>query len=418
MVSFSLLVILLIAMTLPALCIWIYFLVYLLISFKESPTLENRTRHDRNNKPPKVSIILAARNEEKYIAKSFESFLSQDYPNFEIIAVDDSSSDSTCKIMQTYQLLNPDKMVVINAGPPLDEWLGKNWACYQGYLNATGEIFLFTDADTTFSSKAVSLAVGLLIDERLNALTVRPNIKCESFWGKIIIPVLWTFSHIKYSALRVNDNKVKRAGYLFGCFYLISRKTYESIGTHKEVKSEIIEDAALGDRLKQRGYRLKMYRGEHHINTILAADFAAILQGLKRSLNLIPFSNNGIINIVLTWLLLTNPFLLLFSVLLIAYQFSISAEYILLNQLLLIVNSITMLIIVSTFAVQSKIGLSQSLVYGFVSPVAGLFVSLIFTLLIVNQRKTGGCNIGWRGRRYVFSKNTYTNFEHSKRRQD
>jgi hypothetical protein len=211
---------------------------------------------------------------------------------------------------------------------------------------------------------------------------------------------------------------VKRTGYLFGCFYLITRKTYESIGTHKEVKGEIIEDAALGDRLKQRGYRLKMYRGEHHINTILAAGFVAILQGLKRSLNLIPFSNNGIINIVLTWLLLTNPFLLLFSVLLISYQFSISAEYIFLNQLLLIVNSITMFIIVSTFTIQSKIGLSQSLVYGFVSPVAGLFISLIFTMLIVNQRKTGRCNIGWRGRRYVFSKNTYTNFEHSKRRQD
>lgn len=392
--------------------------MYLLISFKESPTLEHRNRHNRNNRTPKVSIILAARNEEKYIAKSLESFLRQDYPNFEIIAVDDSSSDSTSEIMHTYKLLNSDKMVTINAGPPSDKWLGKSWACYQGYLKATGEIFLFTDADTTFSSGAVSLAVGLLNDERLDALTVRPNLKCESLWGKIIIPVLWTFSHIKYSALRVNDKKVKKAGYFFGCFYLITRKTYESIGTHKEVKSEIIEDAALGDRVKQRGYKMKMYRGERHINTILAADFSAILQGLKRSLNLIPFSNNGIINIVLTWLLLTNPFLLLISVLLIAYQFSISAEYILLNQLLLITNCITVLIIVSTFAIQSKIGLSQSLVYGFVSPVAGLFVSLIFTLLIVNQRKTGGYNIGWRGRRYVFSKNTYTNFEHSKRRRD
>jgi chlorobactene glucosyltransferase len=416
MVSLSLLVMLMIGVTFPTLCIWLYFLLYLLISFKESPILEEPTKYNRNNKFPKVSIILAARNEEKHIAKCFESLLKQDYPNFEIITVDDSSSDSTYKIMQTYQLLNSHKMTVINAGQPSDEWTGKNWACYQGYLNATGEVFLFTDADTTFSSSIVSLAVEHLGNEGLDALTVRPNIKCESLWGKIMIPVLWTFSHIKYSALRVNNNKVKEAGYFFGCFFLITRKTYESIGTHKEVKNEIIEDAALGDRVKQLGYKMKMYRGERHINTILAADFAAILQGLKRSLNLIPFSNNGIVNIVLTWLLLANPFLLLFSVLLIVYLYSISAEYFLPNDLLLIINSVTMLIIVSTFTIQSKIGLSQNLVYGFVSPVAGLFVTIIFTLLLVNQRKTGRSNIEWRGRRYIISKNTYTYIEQSERK--
>jgi chlorobactene glucosyltransferase len=416
MVSFSLLVMLLIAVTFPTLCIWLYFLLYLLISFKESPILEDSTKQNRNNKPSEVSIILAARNEEKYIAKCFESLLKQDYPNFEIITVDDSSSDSTYKIMQTYQLLNSDKMTVINAGQPSDEWTGKNWACYQGYLNATGEVFLFTDADTTVSASTVSLAVGHLDNEGLDALTVRPNIKCESLCGKIMIPVLWTFSHIKYSALRVNNNKVKEAGYFFGCFFLITRKTYESIGTHKEVKNEIIEDAALGNRVKQLGYKMKMYRGERHINTILSADFAAILQGLKRSLNLIPFSKNSIVNIVLTWLLLANPVLLISSVLLIVYLYNISAEYFLLNHLLLIIDSITMFIIVLTFTIQSKIGLSQNLVYGFVSPVAGLFVSIVFTLLIVNQKMTGGCNIEWRGRQYAITKNTYTYTEYSKRK--
>jgi chlorobactene glucosyltransferase len=416
MVSFSLLVMLLIAVTFPTLCIWLYFLLYLLISFKESPILEDSTKQNRNNKPPKVSIILAARNEEKYIAKCVESLLKQDYPNFEIITVDDSSSDSTYKIMQTYQLLNSDKMTVINAGQPSDEWTGKNWACYQGYLNATGEVFLFTDADTTVSASTVSLAVGHLDNEGLDALTVRPNIKCESLCGKIMIPVLWTFSHIKYSALRVNNNKVKEAGYFFGCFFLITRKTYESIGTHKEVKNEIIEDAALGNRVKQLGYKMKMYRGERHINTILSADFAAILQGLKRSLNLIPFSKNSIVNIVLTWLLLANPVLLISSVLLIVYLYNISAECFLLNHLLLIIDSITMFIIVLTFTIQSKIGLSQNLVYGFVSPVAGLFVSIVFTLLIVNQKMTGGCNIEWRGRQYAITKNTYTYTEYSKRK--
>jgi chlorobactene glucosyltransferase len=414
MLSFSLSVMLLIAVTLPTLCIWLYFLLYLLISFKGSPKLEHRSGFYKYNKLPKVSVILAARNEEKHIAECFENLLKQDYPNFEIVSVDDSSSDSTRKIMETYLLKNSDKMAVINAGSPPEEWTGKNWACYQGYLNASGEIFLFTDADTAFSSCTISVAVGHLCKDRLDALTARPNIKCESLWGKIVFPVLWTFSHIKYSALRINDNNVESMGYFFGCFYLITRKTYETIGTHREVKNEIIEDAALGNKVKQRGFKMKMYRGEHHIDTMLTGDFPTIIQGLKRSLNLIPFSNNDAISTILTWLLLVNPILLLFSWLLMG-QHSIPAEYNLLNQLLIVIDSITILIMVSTLAIQSKVSLSQNLVYGFVSPVAGLLISIVFAFLIAKRKKTGSCNIEWRGRQYIVTRNTYTDYRLGKR---
>lgn len=410
MLSFSFSVVLLFAVTLLTLCIWLYFLLYLLISFKESPKLEHRSGFDKYNKLPKVSVILAARNEEKHIAKCFENLLKQDYPNFEIVSVDDSSSDSTRKIMETYLLKNSDKMAVINAGSPPEEWTGKNWACYQGYLNASGEIFLFTDADTTFSSCTMSLAVEHLCKDRLDALTVRPNIKCESFWGKIVFPLLWTFSHIKYSALRINDNNAKSVGYFFGCFYLITRKTYETIGTHMEVKNEIIEDAVLGNKVKQRGFKMKMYRGEHHIDTMLTGDLPAIIQGLKRSLNLIPFSNNDAISTILTWLLLVNPILLLFSYLLIEQLHSTPAEYNLLNQLLLIIDSITILIMVSTLTIQSKVGLSQNLLYGFASPAAGFLISIVFTFIIAKRKKTGGRNIEWRGRQYIMTRNTHTEY--------
>jgi hypothetical protein len=198
-------------------------------------------------------------------------------------------------------------------------------------------------------------------------------------------------------------------GYFFGCFYLITRKTYECIGTHREVKNEIIEDAALGNKVKQRGFKMKMYRGEHLIDTILTGEFPTIIQGLKRSLNLIPFSNNDAISTILTWLLLVNPILLLFSCLLME-QHSIPAEYNLLNQILLVIDSITILIMVSTLAIQSKVGLSQNLVYGFVSPVAGLLISIVFAFLIVKRKKTGSCNIEWRGRQYIMTRNTYTDY--------
>lgn len=395
----------LIITTFTALCIWIYFLLYLLKSFKQSPTFHFLTNANTNNKPLKISIIIAARNEEKYIEKCLDSLLKQDYANFEIIGVDDSSSDKTFEVMQEYQLINPDKMTVINAGLPPDEWVGKNWACYQGYLNSTGEIFLFTDADTVCSTSTLSIAVEYLSKDKLDALTVRPNIICKSLWSKIVFPVILTFSHVKYSALRVNNDKSKKHGYFFGCFYLITRKTYETIGTHNEVKNEIIEDVALGEKVKQRGYKIRMYGGEHHINTVAAGGFGTILQGLRRSINLIPFSSNDTFSTFLTWFFLVKPFFVfLYSALLLLQVYNSFTEHNLLNQHLLIISLVTISIIILTTVIQSRIGISQSLLYGFTSPLAGLLMSFVFVLLLINRRNTGICSIDWRGRQNVITK--------------
>lgn len=358
------------------------------------------------NEFPKVSVIIAARNEEKYISKCLDSLLNQDYPNYEIIAIDDSSSDLTCDIMQRYQIKNFDKMVVNNAGLSPDKWTGKNWACYQGYLKSTGEIFLFTDADTICSSRALSLAVGNLSKEKLDALTVRPNFVCESRWAKIILPVLWTFSHIKYSALRVNDHKTKKCGYFFGCFYLITRETYEAVGTHKEVKNQILEDLALGEKVKQQGYKLKMFRGEHQVDTMQVGDFSTILQGLRRGLNLIPFSRNDEMSFFLTTFLLVAPiFLLILSTFFLTQGDESYTGRNLLSEVLLIISLMTILIIISISVIQSKIGLCQNLAYGFASPIAGLLISIVFGFFIINQRNNATASIIWRGRQYIIRKN-------------
>jgi len=87
----------------------------------------------------------------------------------------------------------------------------------------------------------------------------------------------------------VNNSKTTKCGYFFGCFYLITKRIYEAIGNHKKVKNEIVEDTALGEKVKQR-HKLEMVQGDHHIYTILTANFSTLLQGLRKSINLIPFS--------------------------------------------------------------------------------------------------------------------------------
>jgi cellulose synthase/poly-beta-1,6-N-acetylglucosamine synthase-like glycosyltransferase len=159
--------------------------------------------------------------------------------------------------------------------------MGKNWACMEGYKKATGEILLFTDSDTRHSKNMISLAVSHLLSLELDALTVIPKMICLDVWTKITLPVLSTFLHTRFSALRVND-PAKKTGYFFGSFFVIKRHVYEAVGTHQGVRQEIIEDGALGKKVKESGHKMRMVRGDHLIDAVWARDWSSLWNGLKR----------------------------------------------------------------------------------------------------------------------------------------
>ena len=381
------------------LSVWTYFLLYLIKSLKQSPILGSVVRSVTNNNFPKVSIIVPARNEEKYIGKCLTSLLEQDYPTFEIIAVNDFSSDMTGQIMNEYRVKDSKRISVINIVHKPDDWVGKNWACYQGYLKSSGEVLIFTDADTVYSRHTVSLAVGQLIEQNLDALTARPTLLLKSVWRSIIFPLLWAFSHISYSALRVNDPKNKTA-YLFGCFYVVTRRAYDAVGTHKAVKNQIIEDAKLGEKIKEQKFRLKMVRGEHHVKTVLAGGFSTNWQGLLRSINLIPLSHrqhkiNALpLTAIATFFLLIGPYILMpFSILL---SMPLNEKWAL---ALLTINLLILVLMVSVSAIPSSIDLFQNLVYTLASPMASLIIFGGLIVSIVNSKKNGIVN--WKGRQCI-----------------
>ncbi|HZB00108.1 MAG TPA: glycosyltransferase, partial [Nitrososphaera sp.] len=118
--------------------VWVYFLTYMTKSFRQSPMLESFDRTSIS-RFPKVSVILPARNEGRYIGRCLDSLLEQDYPNFEIIAINDSSTDRTGQIIKAYAA-NDLRVIHIDALPKPEGWTGKNWACHQGYLGARGEL--------------------------------------------------------------------------------------------------------------------------------------------------------------------------------------------------------------------------------------------------------------------------------------
>ena len=368
---------------------WVILIKSMIISFRDSPYLDRfeKLQHEF----PKVSIIIPARNEEKFISKCLDSLLEQDYPNYEIIAIDDSSEDSTGEIIKNYSEKSSKVIHVIARSKPQD-WMGKNWACMEGYQKASGELLLFTDSDTKFSKNVASLAVSHLLSKKLDALTVIPKMRCLDTWTKITLPMLSTFLHTRFSAIRVNDSS-KKTGYFFGSFFIIKKSVYDSVGTHEGVKHEIIEDGALGKKVKESGFKLKMVRGEHLIEAIWARSLGTLWNGLKRLMVPLYLQSNkwaiGIFVAVLFLLLVPFPFLI-YSAVFFDNSFS---------SLVLLVASIVSSILVYTAGIlDAKKGLGLESVYSIFAPIGSFIVVAGFFMGILQAKSNTA--VSWRGRSY------------------
>ena len=368
---------------------WISLISSMYKSFTKTPYLDKF--ENISDKTPKVSIILPARNEEEFIGKCLESFVKQDYTNYEIIAVDDSSDDNTWKIINEYAK-NNEKVVPVKADPKPEGWMGKNWACIEGFKHAVGDLLLFTDADTTYSKSVVSLAVAHLLSEKLDVLTVIPRLICVDAMTKITLPMLSTFLHSRYSALNVNNPK-KGIGYFFGSFFIIRKEIYEKIGTHEKVKHEIIEDGALGKITKESGFALKMVRGEHLLDALYSRSPKEMWNGLQRLMVPLYHQNKsyavGVFFAVLFILFIPVPFLV-YSI--IFLEDSVSFIPLLISAILS-----TTTIFIAGF-METKMGLNLSSVFGLFSPLGGLIVTCGFLSGILQANKSSA--VSWRGRKY------------------
>ena len=368
---------------------WIFLIRSMINSLRFTPWIDRFEKIEHDN--PKVSVILPARNEEEFLGRCLDSLIDQDYPNYEIIIIDDSSEDSTGKIISQYAKQN-SKIIPVSARPKPDGWMGKNWACMEGYKKATGELLLFTDADTTHAKQVISLAVSHLLTFNLDALTAIPRMLSIDFWTKITLPMISTFLHTRFSAIRVNDPS-KKTGYFFGSFFIIKQKTYDEIGTHEGVKQEIIEDGALGKKVKDSGYKMKMVRGDHLINAIWARDKSTLWNALKRLMVPLYIQSQGIaVGIFFAVLfLLFMPFPIL------AYSSILFFET-MSNSMVFVSSLIASILIYIGAVIEVKKGLQLKLIHAIFGPVGSLVVVLGFLSGLLQAKKDS--SVSWRGRKY------------------
>ncbi|KEQ56475.1 44'-diaponeurosporenoate glycosyltransferase protein [Marine Group I thaumarchaeote SCGC AAA799-E16] len=368
---------------------WIFLIKTMIDSFRLTPYLDKFENTAKTS--PKVSVILPARNEEEFLGKCLDSLIDQDYENYEIIVIDDSSEDSTGKIISEYAKEN-SKVIHVSARPKPEGWMGKNWACMEGYKQATGELLLFTDADTTHKKNVISLAASHLISFDLDALSTIPKMLTFDFWTKITLPMISTFLHTRFSALNVN-NPSKKTGYFFGSFFILKKKTYEQVGTHEGVKHEIIEDGALGKKVKESGHKMKMVRGEHLIEAVWARDKVTLWNALKRLM--IPlYLQSGKIAIGIFFAVL---FLLFVPFPIFVASISFPADTISSKVLCATAFAASLLIYIGA-VIEAKIGLELRYTHALFAPLGSLVVVLGFLSGLLQAKKTS--SVTWRGRSY------------------
>jgi chlorobactene glucosyltransferase len=250
-----------------------------------------------------ISFCIPARNEESTIRKCVESVISQDYPNIEIIILDDHSTDSTKLILSDLEENNPDsKIIIISGEPKPDTWLGKNWACHQLSLKATGDIIVFLDSDTWIDNTLAKAINNNFGNPNIDAITIWPEQKLESFWEKVVIPqiyyVIFTLLPVRYSQ---NDPKwmpekirpLFRSYFAAACgqFIAFKKETYQTIGGHTSVHDKVVEDVELARLIRRNDLRIRLFRGSNSVYCRMYTNHEDIIGGFRKNF-LAGFGNN------------------------------------------------------------------------------------------------------------------------------
>lgn len=235
-----------------SLLVWIAVLIDAILGLKSLDRLEDSNTMTDG---PLLSVITAARNEEARLEESLKTQLQQSYKRIEWILVNDRSTDSTGSIMDRLQK-SDSRVKCIDIKTLPSGWLGKNHALYMGYLESSGELILFTDADVLFKKDALSKAVHNFSKNDLDHLTAAPSLMGRSFWLNTFIAFfLFGFSYYKRPWLA--NNQRSKTGIGIGAFNMVSRQSYEAIGTHKAIRMRPDDDLMLGMKIKQNGLKQK-----------------------------------------------------------------------------------------------------------------------------------------------------------------
>jgi len=228
-----------------------------------------------------VSIVIPARNEARSIEPTLRAFLAQDYANFEVILVDDRSTDGTGDLARA---LGDPRLVVIAGDEPPPGWLGKPWAMQQGSGAARGELLLFVDADVHYEPAALRAAVAHLEREPgIAMLALLPHFEMRGFWENIAMPALAMFAFAVLPSWLSNRTRLAALAVGAGTGNLVRRDAYERCGAHAALKDAVVDDVGLARLLRRNGEVTEAVRADALVSVRMYHGGGEILRGFTKN---------------------------------------------------------------------------------------------------------------------------------------
>ena len=206
-----------------------------------------------NAECPRISILFSARDEEEKLPGALETMMEIDYPELEVVAVDDRSTDATGRILDKFAKMH-SRLRVVHVDQLPKGWLGKPHGLQKAYAASSGEWLLFTDADVRLKADVLRRVVSLMKARNLDHLSLMGDLDRVGFWERVLITFFGIGFHLGANPSQVKNPKSSR--YVgVGAFQLVRRSAYEASGTHRRLAMEVVEDMKLGKILKQSGFR-------------------------------------------------------------------------------------------------------------------------------------------------------------------
>jgi len=372
---------------------WIVPLLITYVRLRNSRSLDDES--DIAPQPaPLVSVIVPARNEARNIARCVTSILSTNYPNLELIVVDDSSTDGTRDVAE--RAIAGDKRARVVTNPPLPAgWFGKQWACCTGAKVAHGEILQFTDADTMHAPDLVSRSVNAMQRTHADLFSLAGHQELGGFWERVLQPQMFTVLSMRYGGTEsiTKSNRVSNKIAAGQCIF-VKRSSYDAIGGHGAVRTSVAEDLLLAQRFFAARKNVVVMLGVNQLSTRMYASLSEIINGWRKNvfaggLDAVPFGKVG--QSLFPLALLMPPLLELLpplALVLAAFGVPAGTETVLWATIACSATLIWWIVVYKT--------IRENVLYALAYPLGALTLLYIFFTAVIRGRR-----VTWKGRTYI-----------------
>lgn len=244
------------------------------------PILRKKLKPSSSANFPKVSIIFSARNESRTVKAALQSMLAQDYPDFEVIAINDRSTDDTWTVMQSCGSDARLKLLNIQDLPP--GWLGKNHALQQGAALASGSWLIFTDADVQFDPQTLKSITAFAEQGKWDSIALLPRMVRSGFLETIYTVCFGLGFFIYFRPWKAPDPR-KKNHIGVGAFNMTRQNAYQKIGGHAAFALNVLDDMELARRIKEAGFRQTAVFGREFLSVQWVEGWNGILKSLEKN---------------------------------------------------------------------------------------------------------------------------------------